>query len=306
MKNYLGIDLGGTNTKIGIGTMDGSLLHKGSVKTLSELGPQAWVERVVTLVKSWNTEFAAVGVGSPGPLDTSKGVIITSPNLKPFIGFEMKPAFESVLGKSVRFENDANCAGLGEYYFGAHKGHTNTVVITLGTGVGSGIVAEGRLVRGHKGFATELGHMVVNFEGPQCGCGKRGCLEAYVGARKTIERYNQMTSRPEPNITMKEIFSRALHDPRAPANKHAVHILDEWIHALAVGLANTMVIFNPGVIILSGGITDAWTHVKPRLLAALEPMVEPYLRSSTLIEISKLGQYFGVHGAIALASEGVS
>ncbi|MEQ1877069.1 MAG: ROK family protein [Bdellovibrionia bacterium] len=298
--NYLGIDLGGTNTKIGIGPLDGDLLHTGSIDTKVEAGPQAWVDRVAEAVRAWKSDFVSVGVGSPGPLDIRTGTILSTPNLKPFIGFSMKAAFEKAFGKPVRFENDANVGALGEFYFGAHKKNPNMVVLTLGTGVGSGVVAEGRLVRGHQGYATELGHMVINFDnGPKCLCGKRGCFEAYVGARNTIARYFELNPAAEPTHSLREVFRRALDSSDDAARK----IYEEWIQALAVGLANTITIFNPGVIILTGGITEGWANIKPKLLSEIEPMVDSFIRNSTLIEISNLGQYFGVHGAIALSAE---
>lgn len=298
---YLGIDLGGTNTKIGVGSLEGELVKAGSIDTRVELGPQAWVDRVVEAVTDWGVAFDSVGVGSPGPLDTSTGTILETPNLKPFKGFSMKKAFEKAFGKTVRFENDANVGALGEFYFGAHKKNSNMVVITLGTGVGSGVIAEGRLVRGHQGYATELGHMMIDFQsGPKCLCGKRGCFEAYVGARNTIARYFELAPNAEKTASLREVFRRATH---SPIDEAARKIYEQWIRALAIGLANAITIFNPGVIILTGGITEGWSNIKPRLLTELEPLVDSFIRNSTLIEISKLGQYFGVHGAIALSAE---
>jgi glucokinase len=169
-KLFLGIDLGGTNTKIGVGPLHGALKVSGSVETQVEKGPEAWVARVVEAVKDWNLDFDSVGVGSPGPLDTLTGKILSTPNLQQFKDFAMKPVFEAAFKKKCSFENDANCAALGEFGFGAHKNNPNLVVLTLGTGVGSGVIAGGQLVRGAKGFATEMGHMVINFNGPLCKC----------------------------------------------------------------------------------------------------------------------------------------
>lgn len=293
---FLGIDLGGINTKIGIADPKGQLLKHTQIPTDPDEGPEKWVSRIFDEVRAWKIPFAAIGVGSPGPLDTKAGTIITTPNLKSFEGFSMKKAFENRFQVPSFFENDANCAALAEIYFGPHKGIRELVAMTLGTGVGSGVITRGKLIVG-QGLATELGHMIIDMDGPPCFCGRRGCLESFVGARNTVERFKKLT-KSQAEIEMKDIFDR--HEK---GEGTASQIIQEWVRALAVGLANVITIFNPQVVVLNGGVSRSWATTKSTLFGFLNSMVEKPILQSTLVELSQLGPFFGVQGAVALAAE---
>lgn len=289
----LGIDLGGTNTKLGLVSSTGKILISDSVPTLVERGPTEWAERVKKTVVGWNKKFSAVGIASPGPLETKTGTILLTPNLREFEGFSMSKVFKKLFRVPVLFENDANCAALAEFYFGSHKGEKNMVILTLGTGVGSGVISEGRLVRGVGGYASELGHMIIDQSGPKCFCGKIGCFEALVGARNTIKRYKDLTGE---ELTLAELFS----DKVMNSNPRAKELFDKWVKGLSVGLANTANIFNPQTIILTGGVLESWNKIEKPLNKLLSTMIPKPVLDLTHIEASQLGKYFGVLGAATL------
>jgi len=289
----LGIDLGGTNTKLGLVNAKGKLLVTGSVPTLVSQGPLEWAHRIKEMIDGWGEKFSAIGVASPGPLQTKTGTILQTPNLREFEGFSMAKVFKKLFRVPVFFENDANCAALAEFYFGPYKGQKHIVVLTLGTGVGSGVISEGKLIRGVSGYATELGHMIIDRRGPKCFCGKMGCFEAMVGARGTTKRYKDLTGQ---ELSLAELFEEKLLKSSPQARK----IFDDWVESLSIGLANTANIFDPQTIILSGGVVEAWDKVRAPVHQLLSTMIPQPVLESLVIEASQLGKYFGVLGASAL------
>lgn len=295
MKRFLGIDLGGTNTKIGIVREDGTLMESTSLPTHPEDSPGSWIHRLETVVASWNHSITAVGVGAPGPLDVSTGTILAAPNLPTFIGFAMKAEFERRFQVRCLVENDANCAALAEMHFGPHKSLRDLVVLTLGTGVGSGVISNGKLVTGVGGFATEIGHMIIDFHHKDEDLFVKGSLESYVGAALSIQRYCQATGEAPDKTSVESLFSRA-----RKADPLALRFVDDWCRALAVGIGNCMLIFNPKVLILSGGVTASWDLIAPRLQSRIPQFVPECMHQNTQILKSDLGGFFGVLGAAAL------
>lgn len=292
---FLAIDLGGTNTKLGIGSSSGKLIQATSVPTLSEHGPENWVERIKNTALGWNLPFKAIGIGSPGPLDTKTGIILETPNLKSFESFSIKKAFEQAFKKNVYIENDANCGALAEYTFGPYKGTGHITVITLGTGVGSGVVHDHKLIRGVGGFAVELGHMAVHQDEFDLTKHMKGTYEGYISAPNALGRFRKLNSKHQVQ-SIKEIFDLAAKgDPDSEA------FFEQWVRQLAVGIYNVYVLFNPEVIILAGGISASWNIIQPRLDHFLNAWVPKPLLQSSKVDISKLGEFFGVYGALALA-----
>ena len=293
MDHILGIDLGGTNTKLGIVSRDGRLLEQDSIPTSPLEGPESWAQRIGESLSKWKTPFTEVGVGSPGPLETSSGTILFTPNLKSFEGRSLKALLEKQLQKRSFFENDANCAALAEFHFGPLRGTRDLVVITLGTGVGSGIISSGSLVRGHRGFASEIGHTRITANsGPHCHCGRQGCLEAYLGGRRLVERFRELTGQ---NRSPKEIF-------QADQDKDpiATQLIDEWAWALSIAIDEMFLLFEPEHLVLSGGLAQAWPSVESRVQYQLNSLPSKEAIKSMKIGMSRLGGYFGVLGAAAL------
>ncbi|MBX9767037.1 MAG: ROK family protein, partial [Bdellovibrionales bacterium] len=247
MKSILGVDLGGTNTKIGIVREDGTLLQSTSIPTLAEESPVSWIDRIQTAIAPWKQSISAIGVGAPGPLEVSTGTILAAPNLPTFMGFAMKAEFEKRFQTTCLVENDANCAALAEMHFGTHKSARDLVVLTLGTGVGSGVVSNGKLVTGVGGFATEIGHMIIDLHHKDQDLFVKGSLESYVGAALSIQRFCQTTGEDPKTTSVESLFLRARQsDPKG------LEFLEDWCRALAIGIGNCFLIFNPEILIVSG------------------------------------------------------
>lgn len=296
MKLYLGIDLGGTNTKLGLVDALGAVIRSTSIETRVDLGPQSWIDRIHAATSAWSESFEWIGVGSPGPLDTRTGTILVTPNLKSFEGFSMKAALSQKFQKPVAFENDANCAALAEFHFGFRKGTPDLVSITLGTGVGSGVIVGGRLLRGSKGFACELGHMAIHRSDRPEDLFDRGSLESFVGAGRSMKSFSKIHPTFDTSVPIKEHFEQA-----AKGDALSVSFVDGWVQALGVGIYNVLVLFNPSAVILSGGVSASWSMVQTKLFDFLQRSSYPQILEGTHIELSRLGENFGVQGAVAAA-----
>ncbi len=269
MRYIVGIDVGGTNIVVGIVAQDGSeIVGVESTPTLPELGPDAVVERIVQLARrsmaqAPGKDIVGVGIGSPGPLDTTTGVVLLTPNL----GWHNMPLRDHVkagLGLPATLDNDANCAVFGEWWRGAARGADYVVGLTMGTGIGGGIVLHGDIYRGASDIAGEIGHMTINSTGRRCNCGNYGCLEAYTsgsaiaaravegitaGAASVLPRY---VDGDLSRITAQIVF-QAAHD----GDEYALKVVRDTAAFLGAGVANIINIFNPQVVVICGGVTLA-------------------------------------------------
>ena len=198
MKKVLAFDLGGTKFAFGVVAEKGEVLGSDKIETLAKQGPEQAIQRVniaaQSLLQKLNIkpkELIGIGIASPGPLDIVKGCVDGSPNLPGWTGYSIEKGLSTFFNLPARIDNDANAAALGEYKFGAGKNKKNMVYITVSTGIGGGVIVDGRLMRGANGNAAELGHLTLNITGPSCPCGANGCLEMYASgtaiARRTRE-----------------------------------------------------------------------------------------------------------------------
>lgn len=217
-----------------------------------------------------------------------KGKIVQAPNLKGFEGFEIEKYLKRKLKSPFYIDNDANCAALGEKYFGYAKNLNHFVVLTLGTGVGGGIFSNGKLLRGKNGLAGELGHITIFPEGIKCGCGKRGCLEMYA-SKEGFKKILKMDIEPE------EIAKRA-----KKGIKKYKKVFEIMGYALGIACGNIVNIFNPEAIIFSGGISKSFDLFRKTFFKTLRENAFPHLLKDLKIKISKLGDNTGVLGAISL------
>jgi glucokinase len=262
MTLVLGVDIGGTDIKLGLVEEDGAPRHSGKIPTLPADGPEASAARV----RRWLDDagraagrVAAAGVDCAGLVDGARGFLHVSPNLGGWEKVPLRDVFERALGVPVVVENDANAAAYGEWARGAGRGMRNFVCLTLGTGVGGGIVINGELYRGSSGFAGEIGHAVIQADGPRCGCGNRGCLEALVCARAIVARAidlsraagGERASWGEPPTV--EALSRAA----AAGDAVAAAAFEETGRWLGIGLANIVHILAPEAIAIGGGVAGA-------------------------------------------------
>ena len=264
-KYYIGIDLGGTFIKGGIVNENGEILISDKTPTEVEKGDKGVAANIARLAKDLLSkqgidlsEVEGLGIGSPGMIDSAEGNVVYANNLG-WENFRICDELSRLLGGiKVKIGNDANVAALGEVKFGAARNYNSAIMITLGTGVGGGIVIDGKLVEGNKGAGAELGHIVIVKGGEQCSCGRRGCFEAYSSATALI-RDTKRAMEAHPDSKMWEIGTTSAVDGKtvfdyAPTDTYAKEVLDSYIEHLACGLVNYANIFRPEVILLGGGV----------------------------------------------------
>lgn len=298
----IGIDLGGTNLRIAAFDASGRMLEKLAGRTPIAAGPDAVVEEmaqgVACLRQRWGAEaLAGIGAGVPGNIDLEQGVVVAWNNAPSFNGYPMRAELSRRLGLEVFLENDANAAALGEHWMGAGRGVNDLVMLTLGTGVGGGIVAGGRLLHGHLGMAGELGHITVAPNGNPCGCGNRGCLEQHASAT-AVAAMARMLGLGEA-LSAKDVSRLA-----AQGDERACAIYRSAGEALGIALAALVNIFNFPLYLLGGGMVEAWDQFAPAMLAEVERRSLTY-RSTlasrpTRIARGALGGEAGLYGAACL------
>jgi glucokinase len=296
LKNLsVGIDVGGTFAKIGLVNDKGEVLQAVQIPTEPSKGPQNFVRRAAAILNEWT--FGSVGLGLAGGVDSKTGTLLFVPNLKGWTGFSFKKAFSKSLGVSVVVDNDANVAVWGGYVVALKKKPRTVVGLTLGTGVGGGLIIDGRLHRGATGSAGEIGHMTLELNGPRCQCGRRGCLEAYAGTHGILrEARARMRRLPFP-LTPKAIADAAL------AGDPGARKVWETVGArLGQGLANLVLILNPDAILLLGGVARAGNLVLApvRRVFKAQPFLEPF---GKVVLSAPVDRDWGVVGAALLSRE---
>lgn len=311
---YIGIDLGGTNIAAGIVDENGKLIAKKSIPTCSERGEDAIIADMAALTKEIIEEngyslddVISVGIGSPGAVDTKAGVVVSASNLK-FKNTPILEKFKQHINKEVHVENDANCAAWGEAMAGASKGTENSIMITLGTGVGGGIILNGEIYSGFNSFAGELGHMVIAADGKMCPCGKRGCWEAYSSATALIKLTEQYANEDKDSLMWEKYAEKGRFSGKTAfeaarmGDKTAKKVTDEYLRYLSVGLTNLMEIFQPEVIVIGGGISNEGKDLFEPLktMAVSISYSEEAKEKYTRIERAVLGNDAGIVGAAML------
>ncbi|MDE6597210.1 MAG: ROK family protein [Clostridia bacterium] len=308
MPFYIGIDVGGTNIKGVVIDGEGKLLCKESVK--SGTGKEI-AENAATLCNRLISEsgqplksFKGVGVGCAGMIDSENGTVIFAGNLK-LDKFPLAKIIEEKVGLKVSITNDANAAALGEAKFGAGKNYKNSVLVTLGTGVGGGVVIDGKLFEGNRSAGAEIGHMVIERGGDKCTCGRRGCFEAYSSATALIKR-TKWAMEEDAGSKMWQSCTSDTADGKtafayADTDVSAREVVDWYIKRLACGLTNLANIFRPEIIMLGGGVS----RQGERLTVPLQSLLDKELFGGTQyapvkIATASLGSDAGAFGAAAL------
>lgn len=310
----VGMDIGGTNTVFGIVDSRGNVLTSSSIKTQQYEKIDDYVDAACTkLLEMVNTvggveKIKGLGIGAPNG-NYYKGTIEFAPNL-PWKGvIPLAKLFEERLGIPTALTNDANAAAIGEMTYGAARGLKDFIMITLGTGVGSGIVVNGQLLYGHDGFAGELGHVIVNREGRLCGCGRHGCLETYcsaTGVARTAREF--LVARSEDsllrNIPAEEIVSKDVYDAAVQGDKMAQDIFEYTGRILGEALANAIAFSSPEAIVLFGGLARSGDYILNPIKRAIEENVLKIYKGKTEILLSQLKDAdAAVLGASALGWE---
>ncbi|MFC1976665.1 ROK family protein [Chloroflexota bacterium] len=313
----LGIDLGGTKILTAVVNNKGEMLARDHSITPAKEGQEAVVKSILESVgraldqaHMSAADLTAIGLGAPGLSNPETGILFTSPNLPGWKDVPLRDIIEKELGRKVFIINDANAAALGEMYFGAGKGIRNFIYITVSTGIGGGIIIDGKIYTGSIGTAGELGHMVINNDGPQCNCGNRGCWETLASgtalareARHRIKEGEATSILKYANGDLEKVNAEAIHEAAQAGDKLANDIIARLACYLGVGLANLINIFNPEVIVIGGGLSNIGDMLlKP---AFDEASRRAFRQSYQAVRFASaaLGRDSGVLGAAAYAIE---
>lgn len=275
----VGVDIGGTNVSVGVLPVDGGeLLALRSQPTEPHRGAQFVVDRVVRMIEGAirqvldtlggdRGDFAGVGIGSPGPLNRQTGTVINTPNLG-WRNFPLRDLISNAVGLPATLDNDANCATYGEWWMGAGRDMDTLLGLTLGTGIGGGIVLNGEIFHGVSDAAGEIGHMTIDLTGRRCNCGNYGCLEAYASGPAIAARAMEGIERGAESILvqlvdghLERITAATVYDAVIREDEFANEIMRETATFLGAGIANLINCLNPGAVVIAGGVTRAGDHL---------------------------------------------
>ena len=313
---FVGIDLGGTNIKIGCFDSQLKLVCKTAVATGADMGPQVVVDRIGQTTEKLlddnglsSEAIGAIGIGAPGPAKLDEGIIIASPNMPSFKNVPLRKMVSDRFGRPAILENDANAACWGEYVLGAGKDVEDMVFFTLGTGIGGGVIINGKLVHGFADNAAELGHIIIYPDGRRCGCGQRGCVEAYASADSTAKRATEAVKAGAQSSLKKvldeknKITCRDVYEHLAAGDELAKKITDETAKALALVCINVLHTTEPKRIVFAGGMIAAGDVLLNRIRYYFDEQIWSLKKEAVEIEFATLGEDAGIIGAAALGKQ---
>ncbi|MBT3201318.1 MAG: ROK family protein [Phycisphaerales bacterium] len=311
----VGIDLGGTFIKFVATSRDGAASEIFELPTPLDGGPTGLAAQMVSGAQKLVDQATAsgdnvigVGIGSPGPLDLKNGIVLAMPNIAGMVNVPLRDMISEPLGLPAVLENDANAAAYGEYVSGAGKGSDDLVVLTLGTGVGGGIIIGGELVYGAHQIGAELGHMILVPDGAQCGCGQHGCFEQYCSAKFMAQRTMDRIAADEPQTALSDIIAskgsidaRDINEARAAGDAFAAEAWDQTARYLAQGCISLTRIFDPDKIVLTGGMAKAGADLVEPVRKHFADLHWNLTEMKTEVAIATLGSDAGSIGAAGVA-----
>lgn len=305
MSLTIAIDIGGTHIRVASFEPD-SIKPVAHYKTQSLANQPGVFDRLVKAVETiWQAgSISAIGIASPGPLDPHTGTILDTPNIPEWMDFPVGPKLSEHFGVPVFLDNDANMAGLGEWQFGAGIDHTDLVYLTISTGIGGGVISNNRLLQGYRGMGAELGHMLIDPNGPLCSCGHPGHIESFSSGpaivRFVIEQINagrKTALQADPNLTPAQIADAAL-----TGDALAIAAFGRAGHYLGMAVANYLAIFDPSILIFGGGVSSVGELLfKPFEESLRKHVFHPHYLDNLTITKAALGDDAGLLGALALA-----
>jgi glucokinase len=315
----VGVDLGGTNIVAGALAEDGSdVVAMRSEPTKSDQGADAVIDRIVRMIDTVigetvaqtgasRDDFAGIGVGAPGPLDRKRGIVITTPNLG-WTDFPLRDVISAATRLPVRIDNDANCATLGEWWLGAAAGANNVIGMTIGTGIGGGIILDGRLYHGASDVAGEIGHTTIDVTGRRCKCGNYGCLEAYASGPSIADRAREAVASDDGGLLVRlvggdlaRITAATVDEAARAGDPLARRLVEETGRYLGAGLVSLVHAFNPRRLVLGGGVIEGMPDVAAAAADELRRRAMPVFLEELEIVGAGLGAEAGVVGAGLLA-----
>ncbi|WP_286034207.1 ROK family protein [Fusobacterium necrogenes] len=313
MDYYVGIDLGGTNTKIGILNIDGKIFKSTVIKTLSSEGAQKTLTRIWEATKELGEELKidikkikGIGIGIPGPV-INQSVVAFFANFPWGENVDIKSMMEEISGVETKLDNDVNIIALGEAKYGAARGSKTSVTVALGTGIGGGIYVDGKLISGFMGAGGEIGHMKLVMDGKLCGCGQKGCFEAYASAtglireatsRLIVNKQNLLYTMIEGKLDTLE--AKDIFDAAKEGDKFSLDLVDYEAEYLAMGIGNILNIINPEKIVLGGGVAMSGEILLNPMKEKLKKYALPVTLKNIEIVQGILGNEAGIKGAVAL------
>lgn len=315
MPSYIiAVDLGGTQIRAALCDPSGQIYKRVARPTKAQEGPPAVQARIFQTIgeaaEGINLEdVAGIGIGAPGPLDPTTGTILEAPNLPGWTNVPLRNLVSAHFGKPTFLGNDANVAGLAEATYGAARGIKDLIYLTISTGIGSGIISEGRMVLGARGLAAEAGHTIIKPDGPKCGCGNRGCLESFAsGPSITRDVVARLKAGKASKITklvggdLSKVDARIINEAAGAGDKLAVNAFRRAGRYLGLGITNLLHLFNPRMVVLGGSVTKAGPLLFDPMWEMLRAKAMPGYLDGLAIVPAALGDDVGLLGALALTA----
>lgn len=312
MKKYaVGVDLGGTSIKIGIVSKEGKIIAKTAVETLADMGPKTVVNQIKkginSLLPGYKKEIEGIGIGSPGIVSIEKGTVENPPNLNNWKKVQLGDLIESEFKIKVIVENDANAAAIGELIFGAGRKLNDFIMVTLGTGVGGGIIIDRKIYRGEIGAAGELGHTTIDYNGPQCNCGAKGCVETFVGNSYLVDRVvKEIQGKKDSKIfellnnNLDYLTPKIISDAAQSGDEFAKGVIVDTGRFLGYGLASSVNILDISKIVIGGGVAGFGKLLFDSIENTVKERTLKSLQSRVKILPAKLRNEAGILGASSL------
>jgi glucokinase len=306
----IGIDLGGTQVRAALIDADGTIVARASERTRANDGAAAVVDQIVRLAIHVSdglrpAELAGAGVSSPGPLDTTEGIALGIPTIPGFAGYPMREEIGRRLSLPVALENDGIAAAIGEWKFGAGRGHDNLVYVTVSTGIGGGVIADGRVLRGRRGMAGHVGHMGFVQDGEVCACGGRGCFEAY-GSGTALARRARAAASADPasslNASAGQLSSEDVFFAATQGDLLAQALVRQEAEILGRGFAALLHLYSPTVLVMGGGLSTQFGALEAGIIETLRVNAMPAFADTPVVP-AELGNNSGLVGAAVLAFE---
>nr|WP_210311573.1 ROK family protein [Rhizobium leucaenae] len=311
-KVALAFDLGGTELRAALVDSEGSLLSFSAVPTHAAGGPAAVIQQIELLAASALAEMpdlvpVGIGIGAPGPLDPEAGIVIAPPTLAGWYEVPLADILSSRFQLPVRLENDANAAALGEWRYGAGRGARSMVFVTVSTGIGGGVIVDGRTLHGRRGLAAEIGHMTITSEGERCFCGAIGCFEAVASGTALGRRATARTRQSDGSMLRKlsadgEVTGRHVVDAARNGDALALELLSAEARWLGIGFTNLLHLYSPDILVMGGGISHGFYLLHDTIVATVRERAMPAYRDVPIVP-AQLGRHAGLIGAASLILE---
>jgi glucokinase len=310
----IAVDLGGTQIRAALCDAGGQIYKRVARLTKAQEGPAAVLARINETIaeaaEGANMDtVAGIGIGAPGPLDPTTGTVLEAPNLPGWVNVPLRNLVSAHFGKPTFLGNDANVAGLAEAIYGAARGVKDMIYLTISTGIGSGMIIDGRMLLGARGLAAEAGHTIIKPDGPKCGCGNRGCLESFAsGPAITRDVVGRLKAGKSSKILklvggdLSKVDARIINEAAGAGDKLAVNAFRRAGRYLGLGITNLLHLFNPRMVVLGGSVTKAGALLFDPMWEVLRAKVMPgYLEGLSIVPAA-LGDDVGLLGALALTT----